>query len=46
MQEVQATVRRNPASNCRLDESLEQPGLFFLEYRVSTWLNIFARIRG
>ncbi len=38
MQEVQATVRRNGAFNCRLDESLEQPGLFFLEYRVSTWV--------
>ena len=37
MQEVQATCRRNGAFQCRLDESLEQPGLFRLEYTVSTW---------
>jgi Transmembrane secretion effector len=37
MQEVQATFRRNGAFQCRLDESLEQPGLFCLEYLVSTW---------
>jgi hypothetical protein len=37
MQEVQATFRRNGAFQCRLDESLEQPGLFCLEYMVSTW---------
>jgi hypothetical protein len=37
MQEVQATCRRNGAFQCRLDESLEQPGTFRLEYIVSTW---------
>ena len=37
MQEVQATFRRNGAFHCRLDESLHQPGLFRLEYTVSTW---------
>ena len=37
MQEVQATFRRNGAFQCRLDESLDQPGLFRLEYQVSTW---------
>ena len=37
MQEVQATCRRNGALQCRLDESLDQPGLFRLEYLVSTW---------
>ena len=37
MQEVQATCRRNGAFQCRLDESLEEPGLFRLEYTVSTW---------
>jgi hypothetical protein len=37
MQEVQATCRRNGAFQCRLDESLDQPGLFRLEYLVSTW---------
>jgi Transmembrane secretion effector len=37
MQEVQAAVRRNGAFHCRLDESLEQPGIFRLEYVVSTW---------
>ena len=37
MQEVQATCRRNGAFQCRLDESLDQPGLFHLEYLVSTW---------
>ena len=37
MQEVQATYRRNGAFQCRLDESLDQPGLFRLEYMVSTW---------
>ena len=37
MQEVQATCRRNGAFQCRLDESLDQPGLFRLEYMVSTW---------
>ena len=35
MQEVQATFRRNGAFQCRLDESLDQPGLFHLEYLVS-----------
>ena len=37
MQEVQATCRRNGAFQCRLDESLELPGTFRLEYIVSTW---------
>jgi MFS family permease len=37
MQEVQAACRRNGAFQCRLDESLDQPGLFHLEYQVSTW---------
>ena len=37
MQEVQATYRRNGAFQCGLDESLNQPGLFHLEYLVSTW---------
>jgi MFS family permease len=37
MEEVQATIRRNGAFQCRLDESLDQPGLFQLEYVVSTW---------
>ena len=37
MQEVQATFRRNGAFQCGLDESLDQPGLFHLEYLVSTW---------
>ena len=37
MQEVQATCRRNGAFQCRLDESLDQPGLFRLEYLISTW---------
>lgn len=37
MQEVQAACRRNGAFQCGLDESLNQPGLFRLEYVVSTW---------
>ena len=37
MQEVQAICRRNGAFQCRLDESLDEPGLFRLEYLVSTW---------
>ncbi len=37
MQEVQATCRRNGAFQCRLDESLDQPGSFRLEYLISTW---------
>jgi MFS family permease len=37
MQEVQAACRRNGAFQCRLDESLDHPGLFRLEYLVSTW---------
>jgi hypothetical protein len=37
MQEVQATYRRNGAFQCGLDESLNQPGLFHLDYLVSTW---------
>ena len=37
MQEVQAICRRNGAFQCRIDESLDQPGLFRLEYHLSTW---------
>jgi MFS family permease len=37
MQEVQAACRRNGAFQSRLDESLDHPGLFRLEYLVSTW---------
>jgi hypothetical protein len=37
MLEVQATCRRNGAFHCRLDESLEHPGKFRLEYMVATW---------
>ena len=37
MQEIQATIRRNGAFQCGLDESLNRPGLFHLEYLVSTW---------
>ena len=37
MQDVQAAFRRNGAFHCRLDECLEQPGLFRLEYVISTW---------
>jgi hypothetical protein len=37
MQEVQAICRRNGAFQCRLDESLDLPGTFRLEYIVSTW---------
>jgi MFS family permease len=37
MEEVQAGFRRNGAFQCRLDESLDQPGLFRLDYMVSTW---------
>jgi MFS family permease len=37
MQEVQAALRRNGAFHCRLDESLERPGTFRLEFMLSTW---------
>ena len=37
MQEVQASLRRNGAFDCRLDESLHEPGMFRLEFQVSTW---------
>jgi hypothetical protein len=37
MQEAQAIYRRNGAFQCRLDESLDYPGTFRLEYIVSTW---------
>ena len=37
MQEVQAACRRNGAFQCRLDESLDRPGWFRLEYLFSTW---------
>jgi hypothetical protein len=36
-QEVQAALRRNGAFQCRVDESLDQSGIFRLEYQVSTW---------
>jgi hypothetical protein len=32
MEEVQAACRRNGAFQCRLDERLDQPGLFRLDY--------------
>ena len=35
--EVQAALRRNGAFQCRVDESLDQSGIFRLEYQVSTW---------
>ena len=38
MQEIQATMRRNGAFDCRLDESLDHPGIFRLEFQVSTWV--------
>ena len=38
MEEVQAACRRNGAFQCRLDESLDQPGLFRLDDMVSTWV--------
>ena len=37
MQEVQTTIRCNGTFQCQLDESLDQPGLFRLEYLVSNW---------
>jgi MFS family permease len=37
MQGVQALLRRNGAFDCRLDESLDLPGLFRLEFQLSTW---------
>jgi Transmembrane secretion effector len=37
MQEIQATMRRNGAFDCRLDESLDHPGQFRLEFQISTW---------
>ncbi len=37
MQEVQTIFRRNGAFQCRLDECLERPGIFRLEYTVTTW---------
>ena len=37
MQGVQAAMRRNGAFDCRLDESLDRPGLFRLEFQLSTW---------
>jgi hypothetical protein len=47
MQEVQAALRRNGAFQCRLDESLDQLGLFRLEFQVSTHgLNISASTCG
>ena len=43
MEEVQATCRRNGAFQCRLDESLDQPGLFRLDYTVSTWAELLRQ---
>ena len=37
MQGVQASIRRNGAFDCRLDESLDHPGQFRLEFQLSTW---------
>jgi MFS family permease len=37
MQEVQTACRRNGAFQCQLEENLDQPSLFRLEYHVSTW---------
>jgi MFS family permease len=37
MQGVQAALRRNGAFDCRLDESLDLPGRFRLEFQLSTW---------
>jgi MFS family permease len=37
IQQVQAALRRNGAFQCRVDESLDQSGIFRLEYQVSTW---------
>jgi MFS family permease len=37
MQGVQAALRRNGAFDCRLDESLDRPGQFRLEFQLSTW---------
>jgi hypothetical protein len=37
MQGVQAAIRRNGAFDCRLDESLDRPGQFRLEFQLSTW---------
>ncbi|HEY5812032.1 MAG TPA: MFS transporter, partial [Terrimicrobiaceae bacterium] len=37
IEEVQAICRRNGAFQCRLDESLEQPGSFRMEFILSTW---------
>lgn len=36
IQEVQAAFRRNGAFQCRVDESLDQSGMFRLEYQVSS----------
>ena len=41
MQEIQATIRRWRVQ-CGLGECLDEPGLFHLEYLVSTWADIFA----
>jgi hypothetical protein len=37
MQDIQAAHRRNGAFHCRVDECLERPGIFRLEFMVSTW---------
>jgi MFS family permease len=45
MQEVQASMRRNGAFDCRLDESLHEPGIFRLEFQLSTWAEHLRQIR-
>ncbi len=37
MQGIQAALRRNGAFHCRLEESLDSPGLFRLEFQLATW---------
>ena len=43
MQEVQAAFRRNGAFHCRLDECLERPGIFRLEFIVSSWAELLRQ---
>ena len=43
MQEVQAAFRRNGALHCRVDECPERPGVFRLEFIVSTWAEHFVK---
>ena len=46
MQEVQAAFRRNGAFQCRLDESLDQSGMFRWSIRCRHGRNIFASACG